>query len=220
MLRSIFTKTLYDQRTMFLWWSFALVGVSLVYVAGYRQYADAGFLDAQLPEYLSALMGTMDYASPEGYLNATFFTLIGSMLTVIFSLTIGARAIAGTEESGMLDVLLAHPVSRTRFVLERFAALVAALGAFGVVAWVGVSVASRIAEMDIPLAHIAAACTGLALAGIVIGSVALAVGALTGRSSLAIGITAGVALASFLANNLAPLFGELTVVQRLSPFYY
>jgi ABC-2 type transport system ATP-binding protein len=79
-----------------------------------EESADAGFLDAELPEYLSALMGTMDYASAEGYLNSTFFTLIGSLLMVIFSLTIGARAVAGDEESGMLDVLLAHPVSRTR----------------------------------------------------------------------------------------------------------
>lgn len=220
MLGSVFLKTLYDQRKMLMWWSLALVGVSLVYVAGYKQYADAGFLDAQLPEYLSALMGTMDYASPEGYLNSTIFTLIGSLLMVIFSLTIGARAVAGEEESGMLDVLLAHPVSRTRFVMERFAALATATGLFGLVAWAAVSLASRIAEMGIPLANIAAACIGLAFLGLVIGSVALAVGASTGRVRLALGVAIGVALAGFLANNLAPMFEELEVAQKLSPFYY
>lgn len=220
MLRSIFSKTLYDQRKMYLWWSIALVGVSLVYVAGYKQYAEAGMLDMELPEYLSAIMGTMDYASPEGYLNSTFFTLIGSAMMVIFSLTIGARAVAGEEESGMLDIILAHPVSRTRFVLERYAALVTATGLFGLVAWVAVSAAALIAEMGIPLANIAAACTGLLLSGLVIGSVAFTVGASTGRASLALGIAAGVALASFLANNLAPLIKELEIAQKFSPFYY
>jgi len=101
MLRNVFLKTLYDQRKMFMWWSLAIIGVSLIYVAGYKQFADAGMLDMELPDYLSAIMGTMDYASAEGYLNSTFFTLIGSALMVIFSLTIGSRAIAGDEESGM-----------------------------------------------------------------------------------------------------------------------
>ncbi len=49
---------------------------------------------------------------------------------------------------------------------------------------------------------------------------ALATGAATGRASLAVGVTIAVALAGFLANNLAPLFEGLDVVQKLSPFYY
>lgn len=220
MLRNLFSKTLYDQRKMYLWWSVALVGVSLVYVAGYKQFAESGMLDMELPDYLSVLMGTMDYASAEGYLNSTFFTLIGSAMMVAFSLTIGARAVAGDEESGMLDLLLAHPVSRTRFLLQRFAALVLANALFGVVAWAAVSLASRIAEMGIPLANIAAASAGLALLGLVIGALALAVGAATGRMSLALGVTVGVALAGFLANNLAPLLEWLDIPQKLSPFYY
>lgn len=176
--------------------------------------------DTQLPEYLSALMGTMDYGSAEGYLNSAFFTLIGSMLTVIYSLTIGVRAVAGIEESGMLDVVLAQPISRTRFVLERFAALAISIGFFGLVAWATVSIASRIAQMDIPLANIAAACTGLALLGLVIGSIALAAGAITGRVNLALGIAVGLALAGFLANNLEPMLDWLNVPQKFSPFYY
>lgn len=220
MLRNVFAKTLYDQRKMFMWWSVALLGVSLVYVAGYKQYADTGMMDVQLPEFMSALMGTMDYTSAVGYLNSTFFTLIGSLLVVIFSLTIGARGIAGEEESGMLDVLLAHPVSRTRFALERFAALTTATGLFGVVSWAAVSMGSWLAEMGIPLGNIAAACTGLAFMGLVMGSVAFAVGASTGRVSVALGVTSGVALASFLVNNLAPVFDGLDAVQKLSPFYY
>jgi ABC-2 type transport system permease protein len=220
MLRSVFWKTLYDQRKMFMWWSLAIVGVSLIYIASYSQFAEAGMLDMELPEYLSAVMGVMDYASAEGYLNSTFFTLIGSMMIAIFSLIIGARAVAGDEESGMLDVILAHPVSRTRFVLERFAALAAATGLFGLVSWMAVSLGAMIGGMGIPLANIAAACAGLTFLGLVIGSIALAVGAATGRVSLAIGVAIGVVLAGFLANNLAPLLEWLEVPQKFSPYYY
>jgi ABC-2 type transport system permease protein len=48
------------------------------------------------------------------------------VLLIIFTTGIGARAIAGEEESGRLDLLLAYPVSRTRVVVQRFAALVVA----------------------------------------------------------------------------------------------
>ncbi|MDH4140823.1 MAG: ABC transporter permease [Coriobacteriia bacterium] len=220
MLGSVFKKTLYDQRKMFAWWLLAIVGVSLVYVASYKQFAEAGMLETNVPEYLSALMGRLDYTSAAGYLNSTFFTMIGAWMMVIFSLTVGARAIAGDEESGMLDVLLAHPVSRTRFVLERSGALAAAAALFGLAAWVSVSLSSLFAEMGIPLVNIGAACFGLALLGMVFGSLALAVGAFTGRTSLAIGVTTGVALAAFLANNLAPMLEYLDVAQKFSPFYY
>jgi ABC-2 type transport system permease protein len=220
MLRSIFTKTLHDDRSSLMSWSVAMLGVSLVYVAGHKQYAEAGFLDAELPEYLGAIMGAMDFGSPEGYLNATVFTLLGATLVVIFSLMVGVRAIAGDEDSGMLDLLLAYPVSRTRIVLERFAALSVEVTVIVAAMWAGVSVSSAFAEMGVPILNIAAICTGLALLGIIMGGTALAVGALTGSRGLSVGITTGVALAAFLVNNLAPMFEGLDTVRKLSPYYY
>lgn len=220
MLRSVFAKALYDQRRMFVWWSLGIVVVSLVYIASYKTYAETGMLDTEMPEYLGALMGAMDYGSPEGYLTSTFFTLIGAWMTVAFALVIGVRAVAGIEDSGMLDVILAHPVSRARFVLERFAALAVSLAVFGAVTWAAVSIAAGISEMGLPLANIAAACSGLALVGLVFGTVALAVGALTGRTGVAYGVTVAAALAGFLANNLAPMLEGLDFARKLSPFHY
>lgn len=220
MLRSIFTKTLYDDRRTLLWWSLALLGTCFVYVAGHKQYAEAGFLDANLPEYLGILMGDLQFGTPEGYLNSTVYTLIAVALVTIFAVFAGTRAIAGEEDSGMLDVMLSYPISRTRLVLEKFAALAVEMTVIGLVLWAGVSVASTFAEMGVPIVNIAAITTGLTLVGIVMGSLALAVGALTGSKGLALGITTGVALASFLANNVAPMFEGLDTVQRLSPFYY
>ncbi|WP_369412185.1 ABC transporter permease subunit [Nocardia sputi] len=39
------------------------------------------------------------------------------LLAMFFGVTFGARAIAGDEESGYLDLLLAYPVSRTGLAL-------------------------------------------------------------------------------------------------------
>ncbi len=220
MLRNVFLKTLHDQARMFLWWAIGFVATSLIYVASYKTYADTGMLEMELPESLGILMGAMDFATPDGYLNTVYFTLIGAALVVIFALVIGARAIAGDEESGMLDLFLAYPVSRTGFVLQRFAALATAVGMASIVIFAAITVSARISEMGIPLVNIAAACTGLGLLGMVIGAVALCIGALTGRTGLALGVTAGVALAGFLANNMAPMFVGMEPLQKLSPYYY
>lgn len=220
MLRNVFLKTLHDQARMFLWWAIGFVATSLIYVASYKTYADTGMLEMELPESLGILMGAMDFATPDGYLNTVYFTLIGAALVVIFALVIGARAVAADEESGMLDLFLAYPVSRTGFVLQRFAALAAAVGMASIVIFAAITVSARISEMGIPLVNIAAACTGLGLLGMVIGAVALCIGALTGRSGLAVGVTSGVALAGFLANNMAPMFVGMEPLQKLSPYYY
>jgi len=74
--------------------------------------------------------------------------------------------------------------------------------------------------VGIGTARVAAAAVGLALLGLLFGTVALAAGALTGSRSAALGLTAAVALPAYLANNVAALVGELEPVQKLSPFYY
>ncbi len=90
----------------------------------------------------------------------------------------------------------------------------------GGVIFVAITVSAGISEMGIPLGNILAACTALVLMDIVFGTVALCIGALTGRGSMALGITAALAVAAFLANNLGPMFEGIESVQKLSPFYY
>jgi hypothetical protein len=68
-----------------------------------------------------------------------------------------------------LDLLLAHPVSRTRLVLERFAALAAAVAWLGLVVWAGTLAAARAADMGIgagrsPPPHWAWSCSAWASA--------------------------------------------------------
>jgi ABC-2 type transport system permease protein len=90
-----------------------------------------------------------------------------------------------SEEAGTLDLLLAHPVSRTRLVLERFAALAAAVAWLGLVVWAGTLAAARAPDMGIGAGPITAATLGLL--GLGFGTVALAAGALSGRRGQVLG---------------------------------
>jgi ABC-2 type transport system permease protein len=74
--------------------------------------------------------------------------------------------------------------------------------------------------MRISGAHLASGTAGSVLVAILFGALSMAVGAATGRRSLAIGLTSALAVAAFLVNVLAPLVDSLSQVRRLSPFYH
>jgi ABC-2 type transport system permease protein len=180
----------------------------------------AAVIDAYPPELLEAL-GFTDITSPAGYLGATSYGLLGPILVLIFASVLGARAVAGDEESGRLDVLLAHPVERWRVVLERAAAMATALALPIVALFLALLVAAGPAGFSsIGAGNLAAASVQLGLLGLFFGNLALAVGAATGSRGLAWGAVALVAVLTYIANTLGPSIDAISWSQNLSPFHY
>lgn len=222
MLRDIWTKTLWDQRRGLLGWGIGLLVVTLVY-GGFYPFAatpEYGELIESLPAGLADAMGWSAIASAHGYLGSTVFGILGPILAIIFAISTGAKAIAGDEENASLELLITHPVTRTRVVLQRALALGIALLGAGMVVFVGILVIAEPIELGLPLAHVAAASLQLALLAAVFGSLALLVGGLVGRRGPVIGITALVAVIAYLANGAAPMVDALAWMQDISPFYW
>ena len=66
----------------------------------------------RLSEALKAFIafgGDLDYVSGAGYLGSELFAFMVPLLLLIAAIGAGARAIAGEEERGTLDLLLANP---------------------------------------------------------------------------------------------------------------
>jgi ABC-2 type transport system permease protein len=223
MLRSVFGKTLWGQRQGIVAWSIGLGAVGVLYAAFYPSMANPDMqaaMDAFPPEMLDAL-GFTDITSPEGYLGGTTYGLLGPVLSIIYATTLGSRAIAGEEESGRLELLLAHPVERWQVVLQRSAAMLVALVIAGAVLLLAMIAAAGPAQYDsIPTANLAAATVQLVLLAWLFGSLALAVGALSGSRGLAIGMVALVGVATYFANTLGPSVDALAWSRDVSPFHY
>jgi ABC-2 type transport system permease protein len=220
MLRNVFTKTLWDERRSLLWWSLGLAAMVFLYVSPYQSYLASGSLDVNTDNNLYQTLGIEEITSPTGYLGATVFGLLGPLLLIIAVTATGARAIAGDEEAGLLDLLLARPVSRAGLVGQRFAALAARTAALGGVVWISVVAAAAIGGLEVGAGRLASASVGLALLALTFGSLALAVGAATGRRGPTLGVTGMLAVAAYLMNTLAPQVDLLEPLQRLSPFYH
>src|SRR5260370_8750809 len=78
--------------------------------------------------------------SPEGFLSRAFFCYLPIVLGV-FAVLGGSGLLAADEESGTLDLILAHPVSRSALFLGRLLAFAAATGAILALSWLGFVVA-------------------------------------------------------------------------------
>jgi ABC-2 type transport system permease protein len=216
--RNVFAKSLRDQRRSLLWWTIGLLAVVAVYIAPYQQYLDQGALNINTDAGFYQALGYDN--SPAGYLQGSLFALTGALLAIMAAVVAGARAIAGDEEAGTLDLLLAHPVSRTRLVLERFAALAAAVGWLGLVIWAATVAAVNLADMGIGADRIAVTTLGLVLLALGFGTAALAVGAVIGRRGLVLGVVAALAVGAYLAYTVGGQVQSLEAMRKLSPFYY
>jgi ABC-2 type transport system permease protein len=223
-LRTVFAKTLRDQRRSLMWWAIALIGTVLMYAAFWPNVRDnADAFDEYLrnmPEAIRNLIGGLDFGTPEGYLQSELFSFMGPILFLVYAIGAGARAIAGEEQEGTLDLLLSTPTSRRRVLLDKFWALVAATSLLVGVTWASIVVFGAPFDLTLDAEGLLATCVNLFLLALAFGSIALAIGAATGNKTLAIGAPSGFALASFLVKTFAPSVDALEPFNLLSPFHY
>lgn len=220
-MAALLRKSLRDQRRAFVAWAVGLAGMSLMYAAFYPSVRDSsealqGYVQ-NLPDALRDVFGG-DFTSPAGYLRSETFSVLGPILFLVFGIGAGARAIAGEEEEGTLDLLLSVPVRRSQVLLDKWTAMTVAMLGLASVLWATVTIVGPVFELEMDVLDLAAACLMLLLIGVTFGTIALALGSLTGRRSLAIGITGAAATAAYIVNILAPVVQVLAPVRSLSPF--
>jgi ABC-2 type transport system permease protein len=207
MLGTVFAKTLRDQRRSYPWWVIGFVGTVAMYASVWPSVGEnAKTLEEymqSLPDVFKELIGSAGgFTTPEGYLASELFSLLGPILLLVYAIGAGARAIAGEEEGGSLDLLLSTPVRRRRVLIDKFEAMV--LGAFGLafVTWLAVVALGPIWDLRPDLANFTAACLHLFLLASRSGrSRSRWLG--TRSKGLAIGVPGGFALVAFIVN----LFG-------------
>ncbi|MDM4720179.1 ABC transporter permease subunit [Micromonospora sp. WMMA1363] len=223
LLRDPFGKTLHDARRSLLVWAVAVVAVGSMYASFWPTMQTPEMAKAleAYPEGLLEAFNYRDLTSAAGYLGSAVYGLLVPLLVTVFAITAGSRVVAGDEEAGTLDLVLAHPVGRARLALLRFAA--AAVGVVGVtvllgLALVGLRGPARLASISV--GGFAAMTLHLALFGLAFTALAFAVGAATGRRATALGAGAGVAVLGYLANSVFPQVEGLGWAREASPYHW
>lgn len=224
MMRSVGLKTLYDQRRALIGWSLSfalLVGMyAAIWPSLRNQPSMSDFLD-QMPKAMRSLFAASgaDMSTPVGYVQVELLAFMGPLLLTIYAITAGASAIAGEEDRHTLDLLLANPVSRTRIVLEKLGAMTAGAALIGAVTGLALMGEGSLAGMTLPVGGVTAAMVHMTLLALVFGTLALAMGAITGRPALSRAVPVAVAVVAYVVNGLASVVPWLKPGQKFSPFY-
>ncbi|MEU3252293.1 ABC transporter permease subunit [Streptomyces sp. NPDC006997] len=215
MSSAILVKYLSDSRRALTGWAVGTAAVATVYASTYPSQREN---TANLPEALREGLHIDQTAA--GYLHASVFGVLLPLLAMIYGVTAGTRAIAAEEEAGQLDMVLAHPVTRTQLAAERFAALVAGAFAIAALVWLGLLAIRNGSELtSVTPVEFLAQCLNLALLAVLFGALAIGLGGIVGRRSVVLVSCAVIGVVSYTLDTFA---GQLDAdwLAYVSPFHY
>lgn len=224
MATEVLAQAVRERGRSLAWWTLGIVALIALTVAFYPSIRDDASLTdyaKDLPKSLRALFagGETNLASPVGYLNSQVYALMAPLLLLIFSIGAGAGAVAGEEERGTLDLVLAHPVRRRDYVLQRFLALTVLVALLSAVLLATVALGALAVDLDIGFGRLVAASGSVGLLALMFGTLALAVGAAAPGRARAVAVAAGLAIAAWMLDGLAQAVDALDPWRPLSPYY-
>ena len=225
MLNNVFLKALRDQRRSLLFWGIGLVAMAVIMAFVYPTIKSMPSINQyleELPESIKEMFGAgiIDYTSPVGYFSTELFSFMVPLLLLVFGIGFGAAAIAGEEEKGTLDFLLANPVPRWRVVIEKFGVMITSMIILSFVFWAGLAISITAIGIEISLLNLAEATIGALLLALVFASLSFMLGCLKGNRGMSLGIASGLAVLTYLLNALGSIVSGLNDYRFLSPFYH
>lgn len=173
-----------------------------------------------LPQEMTRALNYDQIATGPGYTQATLFGLIGFLLMSMASVSWGAAAVGGDEESGLLELTLAHSVTRVQVVLERAFALVVRVAVLSALVFVLVLILNGPSKLEIDVGHLAGAVVLFAALALLSGTAALCAGALSGRKVFGIAVGAAVAVLGYVFNAVGRQSPDVEWLLNISPYHW
>jgi len=223
MLRSVFTKAVWDRKRTILWWilgSGALIGwVSFTYPIMRDSEAMLQFIEDFPPEMLAVFgIDPATYLTGAGFLHAQFYSLFGPLMIIGLAISIAVGATASEEKTGTMDMLLSAPISRTSVMIQKAGVLGVLVGVVVLAITTMLLIFNVALDMGLSIQNVIAANLSLWLLGLVFGGVTLAAGAFSGKPSTAIGAGTLAAILAWFVNAFVTLFTWLEIPSKVSPF--
>jgi ABC-2 type transport system permease protein len=221
---TIFRYTLTRFSGQILGWGLALFLLGWLSVARYdimreNQESIKEILKSSAGQVIRMFGDPSKLMRPEGFLSLAFFSFMPLILGV-FAVLGGSGLLAAAEENGTLDLILAHPVSRTALFLGRLLAFGAATLAILALSWLGFVVAMNWSSLAVSWGAMALPFLSLLAVLLFFGTLALLLSMVLPSRRLA-AMTAGMVLVvSYFLTTLARLDTSLETVARLSPLFY
>jgi ABC-2 type transport system permease protein len=223
---AILTNSLSRFRGQIVGWGLSLALLAGFLTAFYDTIAEQKESYMQLlsgyPKEMWALFATSGVAqmfTPAGYLNLEFFSYM-TLVVGIYAVLAGSTLLAGDEENGTLDLILAHPVSRTALFAGRSLAFLLATLAILAITWLGFVVVVPGTMMDVGAGELALPMVSLFGILALFGTLALLLSMLL-PSARAAAMASGIAMVGcYFINVMANIDDSLRPLADVLPFKY
>jgi ABC-2 type transport system permease protein len=224
-MKAILSQSLYRQLGTVLAWGLGLFLLAWPIVATYdvvkREQDKVVEVARNFEGFITGMGGDLDrLTDPAGYLNLRYFSFL-PLIVGFYAVLAGSGLVVADEENGTLDLVLAHPVSRTSLFAGRWLAFTMALLMILAAAWLGLRVAMRGGtSLAVGWGELARPFLSLLAELLLFGNLALFFSLVLPSRRLA-AMTAGIVLvASFFLTMLARIDPDLGPFARLSPLQY
>lgn len=218
-----FNHTLRGMRGQVIGWSIGLALYALFMVTFFDDLNQIeGFQEIleSYPKEMLAFFGDFQIlTTPRGYLDTYFFSYM-PLIIGIFSIGVGAALLVSDEEKGILDLVLAHPVSRTMLYWGRLLAYLVATILILLVSWLTWVLPSGSSGMDLSWQEFLRPFLPLFGVLTLFGVLATLLSLILPSGRMAGMISGALLVANFLLLGLSRLNEDLEAFVRYTPLYY
>lgn len=218
-----FKQSLRRSRGAMIGWGLGLAFYTLLIVFLYDPMTEIEGLQELLQAYppeLMAFFGDVTLSTtPVGYLDSWYFSYM-TLFLGIFAIMAGANLLASDEEKGILDLLLAYPVSRGAFFWARLLGLVVATAVILAAGWLSLAIPAGNTQLNLTWLDLLRPFLTLFAILLLFGTLALLLSMLLPAARLAGMLAGALLIANFLLIGLASLNDDLQAIVRFTPLYY
>lgn len=220
-----FKHTLRRKRGAIIGWSIglALYGVlmvslfdSIVGISGFEE-----ILQSYPPELMAFFGGSdmLALTTTRGYTDIYYFSYM-PVIVGIFAVVAAGGLVVSDEEKGILDLVLAHPVSRTALFWGRMLGFVVATAIILLVSWLSWVLPAGSTSMDLAWLEFLQPFLPLFAELLLFGTLALLLSLVLPSARMAMMLTSGLLVANYLLLGLANINEDLKTVVEFTPLHF
>lgn len=223
---TVFRYSLKKYRGQILGW-----GVGFAVLGGYVVSFAEKFTDVEQQETLKQLLdiypqefvaffGNMDdMFTPPGFMHIEYFSYMPLILG-IFAVLTGSGLLVGDEESGVLDLVMSYPISRTVYYWGRVLAFTLATVLILLIVWFGFAVVLPSADLGISPLEMAQPFLALFSTLILFGGLSIMLSMLLPSRRMTAMVSGLLLVASFFITGLSSIDERLEGIAKFSPLNY
>jgi ABC-2 type transport system permease protein len=206
-----------------LGWGLSIAALGLFLVPFYRTFLAQEqellqLMNSYPPELMAFFGNVAAVTTPAGFMDT--YTSYLPVILGIFTVMAGSGLVVADEEAGRLDLILAHPISRTGLFWGRLIALALATAALMALGYLGFALPLESSGLNLTWGQLALPFLAMTALILCFGAIALLLSMVLPSRRMAGSVAGLIMVASYFFTSLARIDDSLKPIARLLPYDY